>query len=290
MKQEPVFLYAPEGAKLGEPFRAFQFSDADFTRLQRMIYDLAGISLNDSKKAMAYSRLTKRIRALHVANFGEYLDLVERDTGEEKVKFINALTTNLTYFFREPHHFSMLTDHLLAYPKDEPLTIWSAACSTGEEPYSMAMSIIDAFGTDRPPVKIIASDLDSDVLATAARGVYPMEKIDALDRATLKRFFLKGTGDQMGFARVRPQVQRMVEFRQVNLVDAYWNIEGPLAAIFCRNVMIYFNKQTQRSILERFVPLLQPDGLLFAGHSENFHYNARDMFNIRGKTVYELAA
>jgi chemotaxis protein methyltransferase CheR len=117
-----------------------------------------------------------------------------------------------------------------------------------------------------------------------------MEKIDALDRATLKRFFLKGTGDQIGFARVRPQVQKMVEFRQINLVDSYWNIEGPLAAIFCRNVMIYFNKQTQRSILEKFVPLLQPDGLLFAGHSENFHYNARDMFNIRGKTVYELAA
>ncbi|MBL8520068.1 MAG: chemotaxis protein CheR [Betaproteobacteria bacterium] len=290
MKVEPTFLYAPAGAKLGEPFRAFEFSDADFQRLQRMIYDLAGISLNEGKKAMAYSRLTKRIRALHVQNFAEYLDYVERDTGEEKVKFINALTTNLTYFFREPHHFPMLTDHLLTYPKDEPLTLWSAACSTGEEPYSMAMSIIDAFGTDRPPVKIIASDLDSDVLATAAKGVYPLEKIDALDRATLKRFFLKGAGDQMGFARVRPQVQRLVEFRQINLVDPPWNIEGPLAAIFCRNVMIYFNKQTQRAILERFAPLLKPNGLLFAGHSENFFYNARDMFNIRGKTVYELAA
>ncbi len=290
MKQEPVFLYAPEGAKLGEPFRAFEFSDADFARLKRLIYDLAGISLNEGKKAMAYSRLTKRIRALHVANFSEYLDLVERDAGEEKVKFINALTTNLTYFFREPHHFSMLTDHLLTFPQDEPLTIWSAACSTGEEPYSMAMSIIDAYQSDRPPVKIIASDLDSDVLATAAKGVYPLEKIDNMDRDVLKRFFLKGSGAQMGFAKVRPQVQKLVEFRQINLIEANWNIEGPLAAIFCRNVMIYFNKQTQRAILERFAPLLQPHGLLFAGHSENFFYNARDMFNIRGKTVYELAA
>jgi chemotaxis protein methyltransferase CheR len=290
-KDDPRFMIAPPGAKLGEPFRTFEFSDEDFLRLQRMIFDLAGISLNASKKAMAYSRLTKRIRALDVKNFAEYLDLVERDSGEEKVRFINALTTNLTYFFREPHHFDMLVEHLRQLPPGDPVTLWSAACSTGEEPYSMAMAVIDAFGTPHPPVRIIASDLDSDVLATAARGVYTMEKIDQLDRSLLKRFFLKGTGEQAGHTRIRPQVQRLVEFRKINLVEDGWGIEGdaPLAAIFCRNVMIYFNKETQRRILERFVPLLRPNGLLFAGHSENFYYNARDLFRIRGKTVYELA-
>jgi len=196
---------------------------------------------------------------------------------------------NLTYFFREAHHFTILAEHLLKVYDDEPLTIWSAACSTGEEPYSIAMAVIEAFGSDTPPVRIIASDLDTDALASAQRGVYALDKVASLTPQRLKRFFLKGSGDQAGFARIRPQVQRLVEFRQVNLHEDSWPIDGPLAAIFCRNVMIYFNKETQTRILDRFAPLLRRDGLLFAGHSENFFYNARDTFRIRGKTVYELA-
>ncbi len=285
MQQQPTVT----DESLGSPFRAYEFSDADFRRLKRMIFDYAGISLNDNKKPMAYSRLTKRIRQLGQANFREYLDFVEHADSEEHVRFINALTTNLTYFFREAHHFTILAEHLLKVYDDEPLTIWSAACSTGEEPYSIAMAVIEAFGSDTPPVRIIASDLDTDALASAQRGVYALDKVASLTPQRLKRFFLKGSGDQAGFARIRPQVQRLVEFRQVNLHEDSWPIEGPLAAIFCRNVMIYFNKETQTRILDRFAPLLRRDGLLFAGHSENFFYNARDTFRIRGKTVYELA-
>jgi chemotaxis protein methyltransferase CheR len=291
-ERAPIGLQPPSvaDASLGAHFKVFNFSDSDFRRLRKMIFDYAGISLNDNKKPMAYSRLTKRLRQLGLSNFGEYLDFVEASGSEEHVRFINALTTNLTYFFREAHHFTILSEHLLKLQGSEPLTIWSAACSTGEEPYSIAMAAIEAFGSDAPPVRIIASDLDTDALAAAERGVYASEKVASLSPQRLKRFFLKGTGDQAGFARIRPQVQRLVEFRQVNLHEADWNMEstGPLAAIFCRNVMIYFNKETQTRVLDRFAPLLRKDGLLFAGHSENFFYNGRDTFRIRGKTVYEL--
>jgi chemotaxis protein methyltransferase CheR len=275
-----------------DPFKAFDFSDSDFRRLKKMIFDYAGISLNDNKKPMAYSRLTKRLRQLGLSTFREYLDFVEASGSEEHVRFINALTTNLTYFFREAHHFPLLAAHLLKIYSTEPLTIWCAACSTGEEPYSIAMSVIEAFGSDAPPVRIIASDLDTDALATAARGVYEAEKIAPLTPQQVKRFFLKGAGEQKGFARIRPQVQKLIEFRQINLNEAGWGIDaaGPLAAIFCRNVMIYFNKETQTRILDRFAPLLRTDGLLFAGHSENFFHSGRAAFRIRGKTVYELSA
>jgi chemotaxis protein methyltransferase CheR len=276
---------------LGAPFKVFEFSDADFRRLQRMIFAHAGISLNDNKKPMAYSRLAKRLRQLGLTSFREYLDFVEGAGNEEHVRFINALTTNLTYFFREAHHFTILSEHLQKLYQDEPLTVWSAACSTGEEPYSIAMAAIEAFGSDTPPIRIIASDLDTDALVAARRGVYAAEKVASLTPQRLKRFFLKGAGDQSGFARIRPQVQRMVEFRRINLNESGWEMEtaAPLAAIFCRNVMIYFNKETQTRILDRFAPLLRRDGLLFAGHSENFFYNGRETFRIRGKTVYELA-
>lgn len=280
---------APPTPSVAAAFKNFPFSDADYRRLQKMIFDFAGISLNDNKKPMAYSRLTKRLRALNLATFAAYLDCVEAADDAERVQFINALTTNLTYFFREPHHFPMLTAHLLALPPGAPLLVWSAACSTGEEPYSIAIAVIEAFQTDTPPVRILASDLDTEALATAARGIYPMDKLESLSPQRLKRFFLRGTGSETGNARIRPEVRRLVEFRQINLHDGPWDMESPLAAIFCRNVMIYFNKATQTKILERFMPLLRPNGLLFAGHSENFFYNAGDIFRNRGRTVYELA-
>lgn len=278
---------------LFQPFQQFPFSDDDFQRLQKMIFDYAGISLNDSKRSMAYSRLTKRLRQHGLASFGEYLDVVAASSAEtsERIAFINALTTNLTAFFREAHHFPLLTEHLLKMHEAQPdkiLSVWSAACSTGEEPYSIAMAIVEAFGTDDPPVRIIASDLDTEALSAARQGVYAMERVASLTQVQLKRFFLKGAGAHRGFARIRPQLQRLVEFQQVNLNESDWPVKAPLAAIFCRNVMIYFNKQTQADILRRFAPLLAPDGLLFAGHSENFFYNASDYFRIRGKTVYEV--
>ncbi len=277
------------GTGTGHAFQQFEFSDGDFRRLKKMIFEYAGISLNDSKRAMAYGRIAKRLRAVGLKSFKEYLDSVETADGDERVEFVNALTTNLTYFFREPHHFPTLVEHLQQRYAGQTMTIWSAACSTGEEPYSIAIAAIEAFATDDPPIRIIASDLDTHALEVAERGVYSMEKLESLAPARLKRFFLRGTGAHAGYARIRPQVSRLVEFRQINLHDDRWDVGGPLAAIFCRNVMIYFNKETQTRILERFVPLLKPSGLLFAGHSENFFYNAGDLFSIRGKTVYEVA-
>jgi chemotaxis protein methyltransferase CheR len=151
----------------------------------------------------------------------------------------------------------------------------------------MAMTLADAYGSFTPNVSIIATDVDTQVLAKADAGVYPVDRVEKLPEAMVKRFFLRGAGDQAGFVRVRPELRAMVTFRQVNLLSDTWPIRGPLDAIFCRNVMIYFDKETQLKILNRFAPLLQPDGLVFAGHSESF-YNATHLFRLRGKTVYEL--
>jgi chemotaxis protein methyltransferase CheR len=269
--------------------REFVFTDKDFERVRQMIYDHAGISLNSTKQDMVYSRLARRLRATGISNFREYLALLESNNEVEWEAFVNSLTTNLTSFFREPHHFPLLAAHVLKHRhRHTPIALWCSAASTGEEPYTMAMTMVDAFGSYTPPVTIVATDLDTNVLAKAEEGIYPIERVEKLSADVVKRFFLKGAGAQEGFVRVRPELRAMITFRQVNLLSDDWQIRGPLDAIFCRNVMIYFDKETQLKILERFAPLLNPDGLLFAGHSESFH-QAGHVFSLRGKTVYELA-
>ena len=268
--------------------REFAFTLEDFERVSRLIYEHAGISLKPSKQDMVYSRLARRLRATGVDNFRDYLALLESDNTDEWEAFVNSLTTNLTSFFREPHHFQLLAEHVNKNKGQHPICLWCSAASTGEEPYSMAMTMVDAFGSFTPPVSIVATDVDTNVLAKAEAGVYPVERIEKLSADVVKRFFLRGTGAQSGYVKVRPELQAMITFRQVNLLGDSWPIRGPLDAIFCRNVMIYFDKETQLRILQRFVPLLQPDGLVFAGHSESF-YNATHLFRLRGKTVYELA-
>jgi chemotaxis protein methyltransferase CheR len=267
--------------------REFEFTVENFERVRELIYDYAGISLKPSKQHMVYSRLARRLRVNGLDNFKDYLELLESGNRDEWEAFVNSLTTNLTSFFREPHHFPILAEHAVKQRGQHPLSLWCAAASSGEEPYSIAMTMVDAFGSFTPPVTIIASDLDTNVLAKAEAGIYPVERIEKLSEDVVKRFFLKGTGAQAGFVRVRPELRAMVSFRQVNLLSSDWQIRGPLDVIFCRNVMIYFDKETQLKILERFAPLLQPDGLLFAGHSESFN-NAAHIFRLRGKTVYEL--
>lgn len=268
--------------------REFVFTTKDFELVRQLIYDHAGISLNPSKQDMVYSRLARRLRATGIRDFKSYLALLESNDEAEWQAFVNSLTTNLTSFFREPHHFPLLAEHVLKQKGRHPISLWCSAASTGEEPYTMAMTMVDAFGSFTPPATIVATDLDTNVLAKAEAGVYPIERVEKLSDAIVKRFFLKGTGTQAGFVRVRPELRAMITFRQVNLLDNNWPIRGPLDAIFCRNVMIYFDKATQLKILEKFAPLLQPDGLLFAGHSESFH-NAGHVFSLRSKTVYELA-
>lgn len=267
--------------------REFIFTKENFDRICRLIYEYAGISLKPSKQHMVYSRLARRLRANSLDNFNDYLALLESGNKEEWEAFVNSLTTNLTSFFREPHHFPLLAEQAIRQRGQHTFSLWCAAASTGEEPYSIAMTLVDAFGSFAPPITIIASDLDTNVLAKAQAGVYPVERIEKLSEDMVKRFFLRGTGAQAGFVRVRPELRAMISFRQVNLLSPDWHIRGPLDAIFCRNVMIYFDKATQLKILQRFAPLLQPEGLLYAGHSESFN-NAAHLFRLRGKTVYEL--
>ena len=266
--------------------RIFEFTPRDFARVRTLIYKQAGISLGESKQEMVYSRLARRLRAKGMNTFEEYLDGLEggRDS-EEWVAFTNALTTNLTSFFREAHHFPILAEHLRNMTA--PLSIWCSASSTGEEPYSIAMTACEAFGTLTPPVSIVATDIDTNVLETAANGVYPIERIDKMAQDRVKRFFQRGRGERSGMVRVRPELRQLVTFKPLNLLASSWPLSGAFDVIFCRNVMIYFDKPTQSQILARFVPLMKPDGLLFAGHSENFMY-ASDAFKLRGKTVYEL--
>jgi len=267
--------------------REFTFTQEDFERIRKLIYEHAGIALKPVKQDMVYSRLARRLRANGLDNFQDYLVLLQSNNEAEWEAFINSLTTNLTSFFREPHHFPLLAEHVAGQKGNHPISIWCSAASTGEEPYSIAMTMVEMYGSFTPPVTIIASDLDTTVLATAVTGVYALERIEKLSEERVKRFFLRGTGKQSGFVRIRPELRAMISFRELNLLGRKWQIRGPLDAIFCRNVMIYFDKETQLKILKRFVPLLQPDGLLFAGHSESFH-NAMHLFKLRSKTVYEL--
>jgi chemotaxis protein methyltransferase CheR len=272
-----------------ETGKEFDFTKSDFERVRALIYQRAGISLAESKQEMVYSRLARRLRAVGMVSFTTYLDELEAGRlGEEWESFTNALTTNLTSFFREAHHFPLLAEHV-KQRRDGPLTIWCSASSTGEEPYSIAMTVCEAFNTLTPPVQIIATDIDTNVLTTAANGVYGLDRLDKMAPERAKRFFLRGKGEQQGMVRVRPELRQLVTFKQLNLLADGWPLTGQFDVIFCRNVMIYFDKATQRKILSRFVPLMKPHALLFAGHSENFLY-VSEALKLRGKTVYELDA
>jgi len=266
--------------------REFHFTDADFERVRATIYEHAGISLNPGKRDMVYSRVARRLRATGFSNFGEYLDHLDVES-EEWQLFVNALTTNLTSFFRESHHFPVLAEHARHHhtPRNGPFRVWSSACSTGEEPYSIAMTLVDAFGTFKPPVKILATDLDTNVVAHAAAGVYPEDRVAKIPEKDVRRFFLRGKGSSKGMVRVRPELREMIVFRQLNLLSPQWPMRGPFDIIFCRNVLIYFDKPTQYQLLSRYRPLLRPEGLLFLGHSESVAH-AGDLFRLQGKTVY----
>lgn len=270
--------------------REYEFTPSDFERIKELIYGHAGISLSANKQDMVYSRLARRLREKGLTRFSDYLRQLESGSADDWQAFTNALTTNLTSFYREAHHFPILAEHLARRWRvsREPLSIWCCAASTGEEPYTIAITAIEALGTTEPPVRILASDVDTNVLAKADAGVYDIERVESVTPERQRRFFLRGTGSRAGSVKVRPELRKLITFRQQNLLDAKWPIRGPFDAILCRNVMIYFDKETQRTILEKFAPLLRADGLLFAGHSESF-YHAADLFKLRGKTVYELA-
>lgn len=264
--------------------REFEMSAAEFERIRLLIGQYAGIVLSSVKQDMVYNRLVGRLRACGESSFSRYLERVERDRAEREA-FVNSLTTNLTSFFRESHHFDILRDQLKQVSEARTIRIWCCAASTGEEPYSLAITACEAFNSLTPPVQILASDIDTAVLAHGEAGQYRSDRVAALSAERRSRFFVAGGREDAGALQVRPELRRLISFRRINLLDATWSVGGPLDAIFCRNVMIYFDKPTQLAILRRFAPLLRPDGQLYAGHSESFAH-AADVVRSRGRTVY----
>lgn len=263
-------------------------SAADFERVRTLIHQRAGISLHAGKQAMVHGRLTRRLRETGHRGFADYLQALEGGTGatgeREWQEFVNCLTTNLTAFFREEHHFHALAQELRAR-QGPPVRLWCNAASTGEEPYSLAMTAVEALGAGAP-FRLLATDIDTRVLDTARRGVYGADA-RGLSPERLRRHFLRGTGPNAGHVRVRPELARQVEFRPFNLVGGPWRSLGePFDIVFCRNVMIYFDAPTQRRVLEGIHRAMAPGGTLYVGHSENFT-DARDLFRLRGQTIYE---
>ncbi len=271
--------------------KEFDFSDKDFQRVKKLVLEHTGICLSDIKHDMMYSRLAKRLRYLSLDSFSDYIDLIESGDKSELGDFTNSVTTNLTSFFREQHHFdylkATLIPHLMKLNADSrKIRIWSAGCSTGEEPYSLAITlkevIPDSAGWD---VRILATDLDTNVLETGRNGVYSTERVNGIPSSVLKRWFNKGKGEREGLVRASNELRDMIIFKQLNLMGQ-WPVKAGVDVIFCRNVVIYFDKETQAVLFDRYAETLRSDGYLVIGHSENLH-NVTDRFKLLGKTIYQ---
>ena len=265
--------------------RSIALSTADFDRIRTLIRERAGISLHAGKVAMVHGRLSRRLRVTGHADVRQYLAELERDPGSDEWQaFVNSLTTNLTSFFREEHHFEALVADLRARASG-PIRLWCNAASTGEEPYSLAMIARETLGPGAN-VSLIGSDIDTDVLEIARRGVYDADA-RGLSPQRLHLHFLRGTAANAGRIRVKPELAKSVDFRPFNLTGRQWSTLGePFDIVFCRNVMIYFDNATQRRVLTHIHAAMRSGGLLYVGHSENFT-DARDLFRLRGKTIYE---
>jgi chemotaxis protein methyltransferase CheR len=273
--------------------REFAFGNEDFEALRKLVKEITGINLSDQKRELVYGRLARRLRALHLRTFAEYRNLLASDGGREIAELCNAITTNLTSFFRESHHFDYLREQVL-----QPLAanragqrrvrIWSAGCSTGEEAYSLAMTVVESFPDLRTwDVKILATDLDSDVLAKAQRGMYNADRVRGIGPQRLSRFFVEKRGREGPHYEVSRELASLITFKQLNLMHPL-PMKGPLDAIFCRNVVIYFDKDTQRELFSRVAQLQRPGNLLFLGHSESL-FKVSESYTPIGKTIYRRA-
>jgi chemotaxis protein methyltransferase CheR len=282
-----------------ETLLEFEITDREFDLFRRLVHERTGIALGPHKRHLLRARLGRRLRAFGFATFGEYYDyLVDPDAGggEEMTAFINAITTNKTDFFRESHHFDYLAGRWAAERRAEAhrtgrrrLRLWSAACSSGEEPYTLAMTLTEAQLV--PPTwdtRILASDIDTDMLEQAAAGIYPLERTAPIAPELLRRYFIRhGTGEAAE-VRVRPELRSLITVRRINLADPAWPIRARFDVIFCRNALIYFGRALQKNILERLVSLLEPGGLLFLGHAESV-YGLIDGLQHLGNTIYAVA-
>ncbi|HLJ39266.1 MAG TPA: protein-glutamate O-methyltransferase CheR [Steroidobacteraceae bacterium] len=269
--------------------RRLSFGEDDFAALRALVKQHTGIHLSEQKRELVYGRLSRRLRALGLESFRDYRELLERGEGDELVQFCNAITTNLTSFFREAHHFEYLRDELLRPLAANArgarrLRFWSAGCSSGEEPYSLAMTIQETLPEAwRWDIRILATDLDTEVLGKGQRGVYDEERVRGLSAQRLERFFSPADDDPRRYA-VSAALKDMITFRELNLMHAL-PMKGPLNAIFCRNVVIYFDKDTQRQLFARFAQLQRPGDILFLGHSESL-FRVSDAYTLVGKTIY----
>ncbi|MFK8047058.1 MAG: protein-glutamate O-methyltransferase CheR [Halioglobus sp.] len=270
--------------------RPFEFTDADFKRVCELVRKNTGIALSDHKRDLVYGRLAKRLRVHKLDCFSAYCSLVENNPEAELESFTNAITTNLTAFFREDHHFKHLENTVLptlvsGHNRNKRIRIWSAGCSTGEEPYSLAISLRERIpDIDSRDIQILATDLDSNVIRTASAGIYTQERIEGLDEERQKRWFRKGKGANAGKVQVSPELAKLITFRQLNLMNT-WPMKGVFDIVFCRNVVIYFDKETQKVLFDRFANAMPPNSNLFIGHSETLH-NVCERFELIGKTIY----
>lgn len=269
--------------------RDLVFTDGDFDFIRRVVVEQTGITLSEQKRELVYGRLAKRLRALDLQSFAQYCSYLEQSP-DELHELVNAITTNLTSFFREPYHFDYLRETLLPEllrrnAQSHRIRIWSAGCSTGEEPYSIAMVLRDMLPAGQGwDAKILATDIDSNVLARAQQGLYAQERASSVPERYQRRGLHKGQGDNAGMLRVSDEVRALITFRQLNLMQD-WPMKGPFDVIFCRNVVIYFDKPTQRRLFNRYADLLVDGGHLFIGHSETL-FKVCDRFTLIGRTIY----
>lgn len=268
--------------------REFPMTSRNFEVISELAHNYTGIVLGAHKRDMVYGRLARRTRALGLSDFDQYCDLISAPSSPEISFFINAITTNLTSFFRESHHFEYLKGTVLPEIKrknnhNKRLRIWSAGCSTGEEPYSLSITVNETMDTARWDCKILATDLDSNVLNHGQQGIYDIARIDTLTEQSKKKWFYKDSHNPE-VVKVKPTLQQCLRFKRLNLLEP-WPMKGPFDVIFCRNVVIYFNKDTQRELFDRYADILADGGYLFIGHSESLH-KVTDRFESLGKTIY----
>lgn len=263
------------------------YQPADFQFIRKILKSYAGIDLNDGKQELVYSRLAKRVRRLGIVDFGAYCAVLEQDSSE-LLQCINALTTNVTHFFREDHHFDFLRSLLVKHDSAKTFRIWSAGCSSGEEPYSIAMTCDDALENAEETVNILGTDLDSQVLDKARLGIYRTTDVKDLNAYQLKSGFLRGRGERDGQVKLKTGVRDLVEFDLLNLKDD-WQFEFAFNVIFCRNVMIYFDSDLKQKLFKRFYDALVPGGYLVLGHSESL-FGLSDKFTAVGRTTYQKVA
>jgi chemotaxis protein methyltransferase CheR len=273
--------------------KEFLFTERDFNYLVQLAGTRAGINLTSGKRELIYGRLARRLRKLGLRSFKQYCDQLKEGDEKELTHFVNAITTNVTSFFRENHHFEFLADDLLpdliskqngmSQPK---LRIWSAGCSSGEEPYSIAMVLREVVpDINRWDAKILATDLDSNILDVASRGIYPLQRIQDISLARRKRWFSQGVGNNGGTGKAGSDIRQMITYRQLNLAEE-WPMRGTFDAIFCRNVTIYFDKPTRIMLLNRFANLLSDGGFLFVGHSESL-FGLTKRYRSVGRTIHQ---